>query len=155
MPECNRWTYDDQTAMPRQNYDWDCSAASTAWMGRATGWGWVENDVAYEFVRLGIATPQLGLLDGTGAGIVRWLALQPYAAANQRARYDLVADIAETCPVLIGSSRWYHWSGVRGVDDEENLLLANPAPGWAGIWQTMTEDQFNMFGDFYAVFPVA
>jgi hypothetical protein len=122
-------------------------------MGRSTGWGWTEPNVAWEFVRLGIATPQLGLLDGTGVGIVRWLEMQPYSASSQRAVWDDVLQLLTDCPLIMGSSRWYHWVGVREVGSAGNLLLANPAPGWAGIYQTMTRDQFETFGDFYAVYP--
>jgi hypothetical protein len=152
--QCHQYEYDPLAVQPHQAYDWDCSAAATAWMGRATGWGWQETDVAFEFVRAGIATPRLGLLDGTGVGIVRWLADQPYPATNQRAQYQDVIDlVVGGCPCIIGSSAWYHWSGVRAVSDSGLLLLANSAPGWAGIWQSMDRTRFDTFGDFYAVFP--
>ena len=150
---CGQWEYDPFAVQPRQAYDWDCSAAATAWMGRATGWSWQETDVAYEFVRAGIATPRTGLLDGTGAGIVRWLSEQPYPASNQRVTFDQVRELVGECPCIIGSTAWYHWSGVRGVSDAGLLLLANSAPGWAGIWQTMDQTRFDTFGDFYAVHP--
>jgi hypothetical protein len=150
---CNEYTYDPLAEMRGQRWDWDCSAASTAWMGRALGWGWSEGDVAYEFVRAGIATPQLGCLDGTGAGIVRWLADQPFPAQNARGSWSIIEARTQTCPLIMGSTRWYHWVGVRGMDDTGTLQLANSAPGWAGIWQTMSHEQFDMFGDFYIVYP--
>jgi hypothetical protein len=153
MTTCHQWEYDPFEVQPRQQYDWDCSAAATAWLGRSTGWGWQETDVAYEFVRAGIATPRVGLLDGTGVGIVRWLANQPYPAGNLRVTYDQVVDLVRECPLIMGSSNWYHWTGVRGVSDSGVLSLANSAPGWAGIWQTMDRTRFDTFGDFYAVIP--
>lgn len=149
---CGIYDYDPGAIMPPQRKDWDCSAAATAWLGRSLGWEWAELDVAYEFVRAGIANPQVGLLDGTGAGIVRWLALQPFAAENLRVDYDIVLDLVAGCPCIIGSTGWYHWSGVRGFSNE-GLSLANSAPGWAGIGQTLSREQFASFGDFYAVTP--
>jgi hypothetical protein len=150
---CYQYDYDDEAAIRGQAWDWDCSAAATAWMGRSLGWGWVESDVAYEFVRAGIATPQLGLLDGTGAGIVRWLSEQPFGAINARASWNVVTQWVDGCPLIMGSTRWYHWCGVRGVDAAGNLRLANSAPGWAGIYQTMSREQFDTFGDFWSVLP--
>jgi hypothetical protein len=122
-------------------------------MGRSLGWGWAEGDVAYEFVHAGIATPQLGLLDGTGVGIVRWLSEQPFSATNTQLSFDdLVLNLA-ACPAIMGSTRWYHWVGVRGTAGSGMLALANSAPGWAGIWQTLSREQYDMFGDFWIVLP--
>lgn len=149
---CGEFDYNDQEEMPRQQRDWDCSAAATAWMGRSLGWGWNELDVAYEFAHAGIATPAVGLLDGTGAGIVQWLSLQPFSATHQRGSWDVVNQLVGQCPLIMGSSRWYHWVGVRGGDGS-TLQLANSAPGWAGVYQTMSEAVFNGFGDFWLVRP--
>lgn len=150
---CGQYEYDSTAEQPRQQRDWDCSAAATAWMGRSLGWGWSELDVAYAFQEAGIATPQLGLLDGTGAGIVRWLSLQPLPATNHRVSWTTLSQLPWTCPCIMGSTSWYHWVGVRGLDQDGNLLLANSAPGWGGIYQTMTQWQFERFGDFWSVWP--
>lgn len=149
---CYGFDYDSSAEQPRQQRDWDCSAAATAWMGRALGWGWEELDVAYSFVEQGIATPQLGLLDGTGVGIVRWLAMQPMTARNGRASWTMLLDRDWDCPLIMGSTGWYHWTGVRGLIDENTLSLANSAPGWGGIYQQLTAAQFEHFGDFWAVY---
>lgn len=150
---CGQYEYDPWEPITPQRKDWDCSAAATAWMGRSLGWGWAELDVAFAFQDLGIATPQLGLLDGTGAGIVRWLSLQPMPARSASATWSMMLDRDWSCPLIMGSSNWYHWVGVRGIDPQGVLDLANSAPGWAGIYQTMTRSQFEHFGDFYAVWP--
>ena len=150
---CYDYDYNPNAEIRGQSWDWDCSAAATAWMGRSLGWGWAESDVAYEFVRAGIATPQLGLLDGTGAGIVRWLSEQPFAATNTRLTFDELASSVANCPVIMGSTRWYHWVGVRGMADPGTLDLANSAPGWAGIWLRLSREQYDMFGDFWIVLP--
>lgn len=154
MPDCFEFTYDPESPQWSQHRDWDCSAAATAWFGRSIGWVWEELDVAYEFQLAGIATPALGLLDGTGAGIVRWLQLQPITAINRRMNWSDVLQVAGNCPLIIGSSRWYHWTGVRYVDDSGQLQLANSAPGWGGIWQQMDQVAFDNFGDFYGVQPI-
>lgn len=150
---CGQYDYDPYETINPQRKDWDCSAAATAWMGRSLGWGWAELDVAFAFQDLGIATPQLGLLDGTGAGIVRWLSLQPLPATNSRVGWSDLLARDWSCPLIMGSSNWYHWVGVRQMSADNVLELANSAPGWAGIWQELTRSQFEHFGDFYAVSP--
>ncbi|HEX4708719.1 MAG TPA: hypothetical protein VH229_13425 [Candidatus Udaeobacter sp.] len=152
---CFAYDYDAFADQPRQQRDWDCSAAAAAWMGRALTWGWEELDVAWSFVDQGIATPELGLLDGTGAGIVRWLSMQPFSAKNSTIEWSTLIDRDWSCPLIMGSTRWYHWTGVRGMDADGNLRLANSAPGWASVYQTMTVGQFQHFGDFWAVQPTA
>lgn len=149
---CGQYDYDSTAEQPRQQRDWDCSAAATAWMGRSLGWGWAELDVAYAFVAEGLASQQLGLLDGTGAGIVGWLAQQPLPSLNYRTSWAGLTQRDWSCPLIMGSSRWYHWVGVRSQDGGV-LTLANSAPGWGGIYQTLTEAQFAAFGDFWAVSP--
>lgn len=150
---CGQYEYNPDEPILPQRKDWDCSAAATAWMGRALGWGWAELDVAWAFQEAGIATPQLGLLDGTGAGIVRWLSMQPLPATNQRTSWSQLASRDWSCPLIMGSSSWYHWIGVRGFDQDGNLMLANSAPGWAGIYQSLTQARFSQFGDFWSVWP--
>lgn len=150
---CGQYEYDQAAEMARQQRDWDCSAAATAWLGRSLGWGWAELDVAYQFLDQGMATRQQGLLEGTGVGIVRWLALQPMPASNEQISWSVLAAREWSCPLIMGSSSWDHWTGVRGLDSDGNLWLANSAPGWAGIYQTLTAEQFARFGDFWAVIP--
>lgn len=116
---------------------------------------WQELDVAYAFQSQGLATPQLGLLDGTGAGIVGWLAQQPLTATNSRVSYSDLLERDWSCPLIMGSSRWYHWVGVRGVDQEGTILLANSAPGWGDIWQELSHADFRRFDDFWAVYLTA
>lgn len=152
---CGPYDYDPLTVQSRQARDWDCSAAATAWMGRSLGWGWAELDVAWSFVDNGIATPELGLLQGTGAGIVRWLSMQPFPAKNGPLEWSTLMDRDWSCPLIMGSSRWYHWTGVRQIDQDGNLMLANSAPGWASVFATMTVDQFQHFGDFWGVWPTS
>jgi hypothetical protein len=154
MP-CSEWDYDPWTPQQNQRKDWDCSAAATAWMGRSLGWGWAELDVAYEFQSRGIATPQLGLLDGTGAGIVRWLSLQPMPATNFVVQFDDAVDLVANCPLIMGSSTLYHWLGVRTWNASGDLELANSAPGWGSVYQSMTRATFDRLAPWWAVQPTS
>src|SRR5258707_1230076 len=63
--------------------------------------------------------------------------------------HDVLA-MAGRLPVAMGGAAFYHWVGVRGRDGDQ-LQLANPAPGWMDIYQTMTRAEFDELGPFAAV----
>lgn len=151
MTQIGIWTYNPWTEMPRQGVDYDCAAASTAWFGRSIGFDWTEMNVLFEMSSLWLINSTWGLLDGTGAGIVRWLAMQPCPAANGAVSWGDVNARAGTGPLIMGSSTWNHWTGVRSPDSSGNVLLANSAPGWMGVDQVLTESQFDALAPFYGV----
>lgn len=140
-----------------QDYAWDCSAASTAWALQAAGLPYTEDEV---IAGLGPSriSPELGLLDASGAGIVDWLASIGVSAENDAsATFSEVAVAAGYQPMIMGGRSWYHWTGVRmggpawGVPELPYLLLANPAPGWVGISQYMSDSDFADLGPFSAI----
>jgi hypothetical protein len=49
-------------------------------------------------------------------------------------------------PLLLGGRTWGHWTFVRGIDSDGNLLLGNPAPSWKFVGQTMDRAEFNRLG---------
>lgn len=150
--------YDPAEPAQVQDWDWDCSQQSASWMlysyGRTPDDDWMENSLIAE----GVVTPQHGLLDASGAGMADWLNRHygpAYHASNDAdASFDEVAAEAASMkhPTMIGGRGWYHWSGCRGYDSASGcLLLANPAPGYQGIGQTMTRSQFAQLGPFSLV----
>jgi GH25 family lysozyme M1 (1,4-beta-N-acetylmuramidase) len=150
----------DWTEPPRlQEGDWDCSQESVEWClwaySRTPDDSWMEDSM----IRAGVIDPAVGCLDSSGAGLADWLNDEygeyGYVASNQTAvSFDQVAQEAQTRqhPLAIGGAAWYHWSGVRGYDQiMDRLLLANPAPGYKGVYQTMTRSQFAALGGFNMV----
>lgn len=140
-----------------QDVPWDCACAATSWALRTVGHGWSEADVVSamypEYVN-----EYSGLLDATGAGLVEWLASVGVTAHNNEwATWDDVVAAAGYQPMLIGGRAWYHWSGVRITNapfvgsDSAMLALANPSPGWKGIWQLIDKFEFGQLGPFSAV----
>jgi hypothetical protein len=136
---------------------WDCAAASTAWALNTISYQYTEAEVVAGLGSSRIS-PAYGLLDASGAGLVDWLAqIGVQAANNSNATWADVIAAAGSQPMVIGGRQWCHWSGVRisnvlwkpqgGV----LLALANPAPGWGGVDQVMSEDDFNALGAFSAV----
>ena len=140
-----------------QDYPWDCAAASTAWALRTIGREYTEQDV---IVGLGPAriSPTYGLLDASGAGLVEWLGSIGVAADhNPDATWQNMIDAAGFQPMVMGGRQWCHWSGVRMAGpcadrpDAGVLLLANPSPGWMGIYQYMEAPDLELLGAFSAV----
>lgn len=140
-----------------QDYPWDCSACSLAWCLRTVGFDYSEQDVI-EGLGPARISPTLGLLDASGAGIVSYLAEIGVSADNNgdASWSDLMAAAGHQ-PMLIGGRAWCHWVGVRmgglaiGRADLNMLALMNPAPGYAGVYQILYEDEVPELGPFSAV----
>jgi hypothetical protein len=148
-PTCR---FDAGSPLVLQSGSWQCSAASTAWVLRSLGRPEAEADV----VRLlgpGRISQTDGLLDGGGGGLVAVLRDLRLTADHAWVSYDEVLERAGRQPLAIGGVSWGsggHWSAVRGRDGD-TLLLANPSPGWAGVEQSMSREQFAALGPFAAV----
>jgi GH25 family lysozyme M1 (1,4-beta-N-acetylmuramidase) len=150
--------YDWQEPPILQNWDWDCSEESIRWCmfayGRTPDDAWMESSM----IAAGVIDPAIGCTDASGAGLARWVNTEygeyGYLASSQAAAFDQVAREADrhVHPLAMGGAGWYHWSGVRGYDAiMDRLLLANPAPGWGGVYQTMSRHQFANLGPFHLV----
>jgi lysozyme len=158
-PDPNLPVYDSGYPAVAQNDNWSCSCTSVRWgllaWGRGTTEQWIESTMLQD----GIVTTQLGLMDASGGELAAWLNQQfggpeyGYLASHDGlVSFDEVAHEAgeQKHPLFIGGRTWGHWSGVRGYDGLK-LILANPAPGWMGVTQSLSREQFNYLGDFSLV----
>ncbi len=139
-------------AAVRQTADWTCSAAALAWVLQSVGVAANQDDVV---ARLGPnrIDPSIGLHDASGAGLADVARSYGLEAGNGAVDYDQVLGMAGSVPLAIGGINFYHWTGVRGRADDD-LLLANPAPGYDGIYDRMSRAQFAQLGPFYGVWIV-
>lgn len=135
-----------------QTANWTCSACSLAWMNTSLSIDIATDEwSAVEYI--GQPTninSTWGLMDASGLRLAQCLREQGAPALNAWLDWHSVWLMAEEMPLLIGGVTWNHWSGVR-YTAYDYLVLANPAPGWQGIEQTMTESQFNYLGPFAVV----
>jgi hypothetical protein len=150
LPPPGTTGYTPSTDIPLQSQGWTCSAASTAWMLRSVGVQATEQDVVSA---LGDSiNSDVGLTDGSGAGLAAMLKTKYNLSARSGAvTFDQVRDMAGKLPTVMGGHNFNHWVGVRGTVDDDTLTLANSGPGWMGISGTLTRDQFDRLGPFYAV----
>jgi hypothetical protein len=140
-----------------QDVPWDCAAASLTWCLNTIGRNMTEAEVVAG-LGPGRISPSLGLLDSSGAGLVSYLAeLGITAESKDPVSWQDIHNLAGHNPTLMGGRAWYHWSGVRVAGDIaqrpdiDQVLLANPAPGWQGVYQDMAGWQFDALGTFSAV----
>lgn len=151
-----RLQFDPNTPDEKQRQDWTCAVRSTMWLLKSIGVD-VTPDEAQDAMSPRYVTPELGLLDATGAGIVQVLRDRWGVDAENHATvtFDQVASWAGRMPVAIGGRNWGgpgrgHWSAVRGYDGTR-LLLANPASGTVYGDASLTREQWAWRGPWSAV----
>jgi hypothetical protein len=145
--------------MPAQLYDWTCSACALDWVLRATGM--VDSSDIYasrEATVQAIGYPDningtYGLMDSSGAELQRVLGEHMLESEQGWLDYDTVHAVAQETTGQMSGAAWYHWVAIRGTQGS-NLYIANSAPGYKGIWDTLTRADFNRLGPFSVVWLV-
>lgn len=145
--------FDPNTPTELQRQDWTCSIRSTMWMLKSLGIA-VTPEEAQDAMSPRYVTPDLGLLDASGAGIVQALHDRWGVGAKNdaSATFDEVLAAAGKMPVAIGLRNWGgpgkgHWSAVRGVTPQGALVLANPAGNGPVYGQgALSREQFDSRG---------
>jgi len=95
----------------------------------------------------------LGLCDASGPALRK--VYSDYGQATEQAWLDfdtVYAKALETTGQMSGAA-WYHWVALRGVQGD-NLWIANSAPGYKGVWDTLSRQQFQSLGGFSVVWLV-
>jgi hypothetical protein len=150
--------FDPWASMPSQYYDWTCSACSTEWVERAIGFErssdiYANRQAVVEAIGYtNNINPTYGLMDGSGAQLQRVLKVQTGRDSGQARGldFDAVYAIASSTPGLMSGQAWYHWVALRGVQGA-NLWIANSAPGYKGIYDTLTRQDYARLGGFSVV----
>lgn len=130
MVATGRRVFDSDVATVLQLDDFSCSICSATWCLRSIGVD-VNQDTMRGLMMPGLVSSELGLLDGSGAGIARLFRdrFGLPAQHQQVATFDDVVARAGNQPLAIGGHRWSngvgHWVGVRRFENGE-LVLANP-----------------------------
>jgi hypothetical protein len=152
--------YDASTSQPGQLYSWTCSACASDWVLRAHDAGY-DADVyaSREQTGLAIGYPEqinsvYGLMDGSGAQLQRVIKEQAgLDTAQGWLTFDQAYAIFSTTPGCASGGAWYHWVGIRGVSGSD-LAIANSAPGYMGVWSTLSRADWNRLGPFSCIWVV-
>ena len=132
-----------------QTAPWTCSAASLAHALQSYGF----NTSEWAIVHLlgDNISEENGLEHGNGADL-QSLLIHHFGLPAKRdwLSFNEALDIAGHGPFVIGGAAWYHWTSVIGTLGNQ-LLLANPAPGYKGVWATLNREQWDTLGSFAGV----
>lgn len=145
--------------MPGQLYDWTCSACSLEWTKRSASLIASPDDIyasrettVYEIGYPDNINGTYGLMDGTGAQLQR--VLSDYgqdSLEGQGLSFDDVYLLAQSgTPAMMSGAAYYHWVAVRGVQGSL-LWIANSAPGYKGVYDYLSREDFNRLGGFNVV----
>jgi hypothetical protein len=144
---------------PGQLYDWTCSACSLDWVKRARGMV-ITDDIygsrettTYEIGYPNNINPTYGLMDASGAQLQRVLEDYGQESSQSYLDFDTVYDLAQGTTGLMSGAAWYHWVGIRGVQGS-TIWVANSAPGYKGIYDNLSREDFNRLGGFSVVWLV-
>jgi len=91
-----------------------------------------------------------GLMDGSGSRLAELLREDRGAAYTTWLDFPTLSALVADNALLLGGAGWYHWVGVRDYA-ADGLSIANSAPGWCGVYDTLNEAQFRALGPFAAV----
>lgn len=144
---------------------WSCSIQAVQWLLRSIGRNpdasdphgdpWLRSQLVPALV-----TPELGLLDGSGAQLAAWITREygqemGFTAHAADVTFDDVLAGAGVNPTLIGGRKWGpggHWAGVRRADENGWLELANPSPNYTGIGSHLDRSEWDARGPWSAIF---
>jgi hypothetical protein len=148
--------------MVPQLYSWTCSACSLEWVLRSTGLRSSSGDVyadreavVYEIGYTDQINPWVGLtnVDGPGRALQDVLASYGQPSEQGYLDFDSVYQLAQYTTGMMSGQAWYHWTALRGVQGS-NLWIANSAPGYKGVWDILSREDFNRLGGFSVVWLV-
>lgn len=165
LGESETVTFNPNTRLILQNDDWSCFITSVRMAleayGRTPSEQWAESQVLKDNVE----SEALGLLDASARPAAAWVTTQYsnpaegtpalVAEAIPQVTFSRLAELAGTTGLVAGGRRFGsggHWVFIRGFDRARDvLLLGNPAPGYNGVDQELSEDQFNARGPWSAM----
>lgn len=143
-------------SQPGQLYDWTCSGCSLDWVKRAVGLVTTDDiygsrqTTVYEIGYPNNISPDVGLHDASGSALRAVLSMYGQDSEQDWLNFDATYALAQQGAGMMSGQAWYHWVGIRGVQGS-NLWVANSAPGYKGIYDTVSRDDFNRLGGFSVV----
>jgi hypothetical protein len=138
--------------MQPQVYGWTCSTCSLDWVLRATA---AAPDHTRQQAVLEVGYPeninaQYGLMNANGDALIDVYLSYGLDVEQAWLDYDTVYQIAQSTTGQMSGGAWYHWVAIRGVSGND-LWIANSAPGYKGIHDTLSRADFERLGPFSVV----
>ena len=139
--------------MAPQLYSWTCSACSLDWVKVSAGLTML-SDRYTTTMEIGYTeniNPTYGLMDASGWAL-RTVLQDIYGQSTEQGwlDYDTVYGLVESTTGLMSGAAWYHWVALRGTQGS-NIWIANSAPGYKGVWDLLSREDFARLGGFSVV----
>jgi hypothetical protein len=143
-------TWDPQYPMDPQVYSWTCSVCSWLWAIEATGTATMTREQAGVLIGYPECVNETyGLM--SAQCLIDAYASQGLIAHQAWVSFDQAYAIAGKTTGQLNGIGWYHFVSIRGVADG-TLWIANSAPGYAGVGDTLTREMFNALGPFQVIY---
>jgi hypothetical protein len=154
-PPATGLIYDAFVSPERQVYDWTCSLNTSYWMLRSVGVAVPDKETYGRWmIDAGLISEAQGLLDGSGTALAQWLSAtfhvdcQAVGVASWDWHHALHTGYG---PVGMGSGAMYHWLVAKWMASTTVMELMNPAPGYRGVWEMLTDAAYADWGPWYVI----
>jgi hypothetical protein len=140
--------------MAPQVYSWTCSCCALDWVLESTGRR--ASDRYLTTMEIGYTenvNPTYGLMNGDGRELQRVLGDYGLPSQQEWLDFDSVYELAQWTTGMMSGGNWYHWVSLRGTSGS-NLWISNSAPGYKGIWDILSREDFNRLGGFAVVWLI-
>lgn len=98
-------------------------------------------------------TPSIGLCDASGIALRNVLSAYGVPSDQGWLDFDTTYALASQGPGMMSGAAYYHWVGIRGVQGED-LWVANSAPGYKSVWDTINRSDWDRLGGWSVVWLV-
>lgn len=140
--------------MAAQVYNWTCSIASYTWVINATG---VDPSLTRDQAGQIIGYPNCvnetyGLM--SAECMINAFNYYDLIARQAWVTYDQAYAIMQQTTGVINPIGMYHFMAMRGTDhyDVGQLWVANSAPGYHGVYDSLDRNQFNSLGPVQLIY---
>jgi hypothetical protein len=148
-------TWDPNWFCPNQAYNWTCSVCSTTWVLQATNTAYQDSDIYDARYAVGermgpnCVNPTYGCM--SDQCVINCLASYGLVARQAYVTFDEAYAIARTNTGTINPIGAYHFCALRGTSGND-IWVANSAPGYCGIYDTISREQFNAYGPVSVIY---
>jgi len=140
--------------MDPQQREWTCSICSLTWVIQSTG---TDPNFTREMGAAALQYP-VGVNETYGLTSITYM-LQAFESfglhpINKWVTFDEAYAICRSHTGVINPIGMYHFMAIRGIDGVSHgeLWLANSAPGYRGIYDSMSRNSFNQLGPVQIVY---
>jgi hypothetical protein len=149
-------TWDPNWFMPGQAHSWTCSVCSCTWVVQATDTAHQQDDIYDARYAVGVEMGYPSCVNETYGSmspqcVIDTLGAYGLVARQVWATFDQAYAIARTNTGTINPTGQYHYMALRGTSGSD-IWVANSAPGYMGVWDTLSRSQFNALGPVSVIY---